>query len=278
MPGRAVRRAGRRQHVEAQLGGAAETVANPAAGPARRATARDAVGADALDRRLGDADLVDAPADDLEALLDRRLRAFGHAGFGRHNGDHRVGDPGHRDVRSADPKRPDGGGKLAQQRHRLLALAGFPERDRDHVGVAADRLRLDARLPKHADRIGVEGLHALALERSGVDLEHEIGSAPQVEAERDLLFREPARQGGELLRRQKVRKRRNETDQDHERVDNEKRGASAHWFCPLVGLIAQADLVVQPARGRAAQRKWESAERRSARRWREAPSRQTGSA
>ena len=38
---------------------------------------QDAVGADALDRRLGDADLVDAAADDFEALLDRRLRTFG---------------------------------------------------------------------------------------------------------------------------------------------------------------------------------------------------------
>ncbi len=138
----------------------------------------NAVGADALDGRLGHADLVDAPADDFKALLDRRLGAFGHARLGRRDGDYRVRSRDNVDIRRADSERTDGGGELAQQRQRLLALACLSQRDRDHIGVAPDRLRLDACLAKNPDGIGVEGLHTLALQCRGIDLEHKIGSAP----------------------------------------------------------------------------------------------------
>ena len=68
-------------HVECHLGRRAEQLAQ-----ARRILQagqldEDAVGADALDRRFGDADLVDALAHDLKALLERRVDAVADAGF-----------------------------------------------------------------------------------------------------------------------------------------------------------------------------------------------------
>ena len=92
------------------------------------------------------------------------------------------------------PNGPIGVASPREQRHRLLARGGLSQRDRDHIGVAPDRLRLDAGLAQHAHRVAVQRLHPFALKGRGIDLEHEVRSAPQVEAECDLLLGQPARQ------------------------------------------------------------------------------------
>jgi hypothetical protein len=61
-----------------------------------------------------------------------------------------------------------------------------------------DRGRLDALFAQALARIVEQRAQAVALERLGIDLEDEMGTAPEVEAEGDLLGWQPAGHGGEL--------------------------------------------------------------------------------
>ena len=94
-----------RQHVEAELGGAAQELADPARVLETWELHKDAIGPDALDRGLGDADLVDALPDDLEALLHRGVDPVAHALLGQRDAD-LLGRCGrHRQVGGSGAKR-----------------------------------------------------------------------------------------------------------------------------------------------------------------------------
>ena len=69
-------------HLEGQLGGLAENVLQPLRVLQARHLDQDAVVALALDDRFGRAELVDAAADDLDRLRDRRADAIVDAGVG----------------------------------------------------------------------------------------------------------------------------------------------------------------------------------------------------
>ena len=71
------------QQVERHLGGGAEQLAQPRRVLQAGQLHEHAVRADALDGRLGDADLVDALAHDLEALRKRGVKPVVEAGFGQ---------------------------------------------------------------------------------------------------------------------------------------------------------------------------------------------------
>ena len=166
---------------------------------------QDAVDAFALDGRLDQAELVDAPLDDLDRLIDGLADALGERGVGRRERD----DAGvRRHVDTALSRRAEDAG----QRRRQFAQLG--ERVVD-VGIARDvhlhavaddgaAGELNARLAQHAQHVVVERLQALLAHGVGIDLEQQVRAALQIEAEHDVALRpcRPALHGalGEEIR------------------------------------------------------------------------------
>ena len=208
---------GVRQHVERHLGGRAEQLAQPRRVLQARQLDEHAVRADALDRRLGDADLVDALAHDLEALLQRRVEPVVDAGVGQRDLDEIAVGGDVEVLLAADANRRRHG---AEHFLRLCELIRIVDGHRDGAGRDARRAGVDALLAQRAAHIVEQRAQPVGLQRRGVDLEHEVRSALQVEAERDLLFGHPVRQGRELLGREHVGERgddagKNEDDVSH---------------------------------------------------------------
>ena len=77
---------------------------------------------------------------------------------------------------------------------RLGELIRIVDGHRDDAGKDAGRARVDALLAQRAAHVVEQRAQPVGLQRSCVDLEHEVRPALQVEAERDLLFGNPARQ------------------------------------------------------------------------------------
>ena len=86
---------------------------------------QDTVGPDPLDGRLRHACLIDALADDLQALLDRRVHPVPQPRFGQAN-QNRLGVGVHFDIRRSGGKRraADAHGQFPQQREGALPLLG----------------------------------------------------------------------------------------------------------------------------------------------------------
>src|SRR5579864_2087042 len=150
----------------------------------------DAVAAGGLDDRFGDAVGVDAVADGLHRLVDRLVAQLGDVG-GEHLEDHAVAPL------AVVEARQDALGRLDHRGLRLGRQAG------DHDAGVAGALRLDLELAlgvvldllHQARHVGV----GLGPQRVlGVDLQHEMHAAAEVETEVDLLLR----RGGGGHRRQ----------------------------------------------------------------------------
>ena len=164
----------------------------------------------ALDRRLAGAGLVDAAADDLEALLhrprvDRRLL--------------RVGQRHHQLV-ALGPRLELAGAGAGDREDRLRRVLRRLER-RVHAGRVADPdaqlLRPAVEPPDAADLVAQvaqlvaearpEALQLLGMHVLGLHLHQHVRAAAQVEPEVDQPVRQPGRPGrrvGEHLRRQRL--------------------------------------------------------------------------
>ena len=224
-------RIGRRQHVEGQLGSTLQEFADAGRILHSRKLDEDAVGANPLDSRLGDAHLVDAAADDLDALLDRSVGAVAdavlaerHADVARRSGRHRNVGRG----RAAKDDRGDRHGELLQEAHRLGLAGRIAQIDHDGIVVQAHRGRFDASLAQLAPSLAEEALQTLLHEGAHVDLEHEMRSAAKIQAERDLLFREPVRQNSELAGREKIGECRENAEQDDDGIGREHPTGGPH--------------------------------------------------
>ena len=82
-----VRRHRQIDHAEIELGGLAQNLLEPRRILQARHLHQNAVGAFALDARLDEAKLVDAPLHDLDRLIDRLAHALGERRIGRRQRD-----------------------------------------------------------------------------------------------------------------------------------------------------------------------------------------------
>ncbi len=155
---------------------------------------------DALDRRLRDADLIDALADDLEALLRRCVDAVLQAG--RREGDADLVVRGRygldRDVGRRRPEARCVGLQRAQKADGLASARAGRKGDRHAVGAGGDPGIGQAMRAQRRARVLRQGQEPLPDQRLRIDLEDEMRSAPKVEAEGHVICRPPLGQGGAL--------------------------------------------------------------------------------
>ncbi len=193
--GRLFRAHGLVDHAEVELGGLAEHFLE-----ARRIlqagdlheNARDAF---ALDRRLDQAELVDAALDDLNRLIDRLADALGDSRVGGGERDD-AGVLG--DVDAALSGGAEDAGQWLRQLTQLFDRGGdvAVARDANIDAVAMDGApgEGDARLAQRAQHVVGDSLQPLLAHRVGVDLEQEARAALQVQTEHDVALR-PCRPG-----------------------------------------------------------------------------------
>ena len=173
---------GRIHEVEGQLRGLAEDVLDPIRILDARDLDQDPVGALALDRGFGQPGLVHAQPDDLDDLahdagpelaqaLLGDLDLDSWAVLGDHVGLHVVAD------------------QLASALH----LAGIAQLDEQQVALEDAAAVLDPRPAQRRGDAVDDVVQALGQSRLELDLHQEVRAAPQVEAEVDLLARQPAR-------------------------------------------------------------------------------------
>lgn len=183
---------------------------------------QDAIRAETLQRRLADAKTVDAAADDFEALIDRGAATRNRSGFrgAQFNGAVRpprdveitlcVGKRRQRDVR----RQP------SQRAFRVGALGRVVQPDHNGRSRVGNR-PADACIAQRILGAIRECTQLIARQRGGVDFDHDLRTAAQVEAERDLLFGQPAGQSGQLLTRQKIGGSDDKAKQNDERIAQE---------------------------------------------------------
>ena len=183
----------------------------------------DAVGAEALDRRLDDADFVDPALDDREALLHRAVHACVEGGRSRAEVELGLRLPGDLDIRlrCAEAMAGHGRDEPAQDflDRRAPPLVGKPDDDRA-IGHP-DTDTGDCRLQQGGSRVVGDHAELLARHRRRIDLEHEMGSALEIEAERDLRRGQPARQKVQLIAGEEIGRCDKAADEDHERIARE---------------------------------------------------------
>ena len=162
----------------------------------------DTVGSLALDGRFLSSGLVDAPADDLDRLIDR----LSAPRFGR-------------DGAEADRPRPVGGNvdrqvgiDLAQSLARSFDLVGFADREDDRIAFDIEPGVSDIAVAQRIANIINDGIEAVALGRGDIDLEQQIGPAAQIEPECHLLVRQPTRHLCKKGRAEEVRQRQQHTE------------------------------------------------------------------
>ncbi len=191
---RLVDRNGLVDHPEGKLRGLAEDILEPLRVLQAGHLDEDAVDALALDQRLDGADLVDAPLDDLDRLLDRLPHALDDAGIGELELNQTAGF-GDVDVALA------GGAEQAAQRlrqfaelgERLLRVLTLADAQLDAVTARRQSGIADTRFPQDATDVVEQGLYLFLAHGRGVDLEQDVRAALQVETEHDVTLR-PYRQ------------------------------------------------------------------------------------
>ena len=156
---------------------------------------QDAVRSFALNRRLLGPGLVDAPANDLDRLIDRLAPSC-------------VG--GNR----AEPHRPRSvSGNLcnkvrinfAQCLTGIIDTVGLTDGKRDRIALDVEAGVADVGIAQRVADIVNQRVETLTLRSGDVDLEQEIRAAPQIEPQRHLLMRQETRYLRKQLRAEQVR-------------------------------------------------------------------------
>ena len=177
-------------HAEIELRGLAQNLLQPRRVLQARHLHQDAVDAFALDGRLDQAELVDAPLDDLDRLIDRLADALGERRVARRERNEIAAG---RHIDSTLSRRAEDAG----QRRRQFAQLGQRV---VHIGVARDMHlhavaddgaagELNARRAQHAQHVVVERLQTLLAHGAGIDLEQQMRATLQIEAEHDVALR-----------------------------------------------------------------------------------------
>ena len=186
--------------MEGQLGGLAEQALDALGVLLARHLDQDAVLALALDGRLAGADLVDSPADDLERLAHRGVLQLAHRALGQ-----AQVDPAAFAFDDLDLVRDRIGIELAEQLDRLTGTRRIGQRQRRGVAPHAEAAIADPRRPQDRADVVQQRVEPLVDHRPQIDLEQQMRAALQVEAEIDLLVRQPVRQALHLLATEQVR-------------------------------------------------------------------------
>ena len=164
----------------------------------------------ALDRRLARAGLVDAAADDLEALLHGAPVDRGLLGRGQGH-DQRVALGTHVELaaRAAGQRKDRLRGRL-HRRERRVHPVGVADADVQLVRRAVqppDGPDLVAKVAELVAQHRPEPLHPLGVDVGGLDLDQNVRAAAQVEAEVDQPGGQPARPAGGVGRKLGRRRR-----------------------------------------------------------------------
>ena len=220
-------------HVEAHLRGRAEKLTQSRRIFETGKLDENTVGADALDQRFGNADGIDALADDFQTLLDRLGRAVGKAGFGHCQGDG-VTILGHVDIgrRAAEAERADGGSEFLQLRQNFFAVGRIFDLHGNGITGNTRRRGRNALGAERPARIVKQGFEASLAQAGSIDFENEVRAALEVEAEGHRLDRQPACKLFTLCRRQHVRKRRDTSEDDHDDIDENRPFRCTHVVVP----------------------------------------------
>ena len=192
---RVFQRNGGIDELESQFGGTAEQGFDMLRIVDARQLDEDAVRALALDRRFLGSGLVNAPADDLDRLVDRlptprlgRNRAEAHR-------PRTVGGDVDRQVRV----------NLSQRLTSSFDAVGFANREDDRIAFDIEPGISDIGVAQRVAHIVGDRVEALALGRGDIDLEQQIGTTSQIQPERYLLVRQPIRHLREKGRAEQVR-------------------------------------------------------------------------
>ncbi len=179
-------------HVEAHLGGRAKELAQACRVLETRELDKNAVCADALDQRFGDTDGINAPADDLEALLDRLGHAVGNARLGqRDRNDIAIRRDLDLGSGTAEADRADRRCQFLQFRLDLFPISRIGKRHGDRIAADARRRGRYALGAKNPTDVVQERVQPGLTQPVAIDLKDEMGTAAQVETEGDGLDRQP---------------------------------------------------------------------------------------
>ncbi len=177
--------------------------------------------------------LVDAPAHDLEALIDRRRPAGDQRSLGRSQLDRAVRQHLHVEIalRLGQCRQRHGRNEPAQHTLGLGALLRVGDPHGDGVGRAGDGAD-DARLAQRCSHPVDERIGLAAGERGRVDLEHEVRAAFEVQPQCHLLLGQPTGQGSELLAGEQIGRGDGAADENHDRVSRELPARGKHGKRP----------------------------------------------
>ncbi len=195
-------------HLEGQLGGLAKNVLEALRILQARHLDQDAVGALPLDDRLGGAEFVDAFADDFDRLGHCRADAVVDAGVGQRvfaTGPARA-PPATIQRPNSSPNTPDATG-CSRSASAVLAFsisAASRMRTWTVCAAAAEAGIADLGVAQLGADLVARGVEALVDDVLPHDLEQDVRSALQVEAERHLLLGQPVRPGGEHVLRDQI--------------------------------------------------------------------------
>ncbi len=223
-------------HAELELRGFAENALQPCRILQSGHLYQNAIKSLPLDQRLDGAQRVDALLDDLDRLVDRLADAFSNDGLRHRQTDQSAAGISHFDTarccrakHTADRLR-----QLAQLAQRRLRVVRIGETHLDRVAANHDATgEADARITQRTPGIVHDLVELVLLDRVGIDLEQDVRTALQVEAEHHPPLR-PLRPGLHIGFGEEVRHR---AQTDHDRGQNDcKRsqwGEVKHQFNPL---------------------------------------------
>ena len=182
--------------TEIHLGGLAQQPLDPFRIVDARQLHDDAVAALALDRRLGGAEFVDAPAHDLDRLGDDLVAALGYRLF-------RIA---HTDLAAAIALDHGAGFGLPGHARRAVHIGEIAHPEGGRLALDAELAITDLSSSQNAAKGVDQIVEALARHRLEVDLEQQVRSPLQIEAEAKLLVGKPGWNTRRLLGGEEIRR------------------------------------------------------------------------
>ena len=181
---------------------------------------QDAIGSLTLDRCLPRAQLVDPAPHHLQRLADRGLPQVGALGIGQ--AQHNALTLRVRVEILNPPGGPERGGvQFGYLGQRLVALRHIGQRQGHAVALNAQTSVANAGRAQGAADVANHRLQPLAIDRRDVDLEQKIGTALQIQAQRDGAVGQKSRQAVAGCLREEIGQQRQDPEQAN--GDNDER-------------------------------------------------------
>ena len=221
------------QQMEAHLRSGAEQLPQPRGILLPRQLNQNPVVTYPLNGWLCHAHLVDALANDLEALLDSGTAVRCNASFSVGQRDGVVGRSLDAQVRLPHRRAEAYGiGEGFQLVDGGSALRGVAQRHRDGVSTATHPSRVDPVVAKHPAAVLQQVLESFVDEVCAIHFQHKVRAAAKVESKRDPVMRQPRRQAIESALGKHVRQGNQYADEDDEGVSRHHPGRISHVIVP----------------------------------------------